>query len=135
MPRHTPVVDTSASPYASLRPVAVSEVTVADPFWQPRLERNRTVTLPTEYALCESTGALRNFKRAAGTDDGPFNGQYFSDRYSVRALFATSRQAKVQACKSGDRRPERWRCRAAATPSVFWRRPCRDRQGGLRKRR
>ena len=77
--RHTAVADTSASPFARLTPVGVADVRVTDAFWKPRLDRNRDVTIPQQHALCEETGALRNFRRAAGLDDGPFNGMYYSD--------------------------------------------------------
>lgn len=88
--RHAPVVDTSASPHARLRPVSVGDVTVADDFWRPRLDRNRAVTIPAQHALCESTGALRNFERAAGADDGPFNGRYYSDSDVYKWIEAAS---------------------------------------------
>lgn len=75
----TPVVDTSRSPYAKLRPIGVGDVQVRDSFWQPLIERNRAETLPAQHAQCVSTGAFENFRRAAGAVDGPFNGRYYSD--------------------------------------------------------
>ncbi|MEQ7005778.1 beta-L-arabinofuranosidase domain-containing protein [Actinopolymorpha sp. B17G11] len=75
----TPVVDTRQSPHARLRPVGVGAVRVDDAFWGPRLERNRTETVPAQQELCESTGALENFRRAAGLTGGPFHGRYYSD--------------------------------------------------------
>ncbi|HEY6737464.1 MAG TPA: beta-L-arabinofuranosidase domain-containing protein, partial [Actinopolymorphaceae bacterium] len=76
-----PVVDTSLSPHARLRPLGVDAVRVTDDFWRPRLERNRTETIRAQHAQCVSTGALQNFRRAAGqTDtDEPFHGMYYSD--------------------------------------------------------
>ncbi|GAB3427770.1 glycoside hydrolase family 127 protein [Flindersiella endophytica] len=76
---NAPVVDTSRSPYARLRPIGVGDVRLRDPFWQPLIERNRTETIPAEHAQCESTGALLNFGRAAGRVDEPFHGRYYSD--------------------------------------------------------
>ncbi len=92
MPPHrpTPVVDTSASPHATLRPVDVGAVEVDDAFWRPLLERNRTVTLPVQHDRCESTGALRNFARAAGLADGPFHGMYYSDSDVYKWIEAAS---------------------------------------------
>lgn len=75
----TPVVDTARSPYARLRAVGVGAVRVDDAFWGPRLERNRTETVPAQQQQCESTGALENFRRAAGLTGGPFHGRYYSD--------------------------------------------------------
>jgi uncharacterized protein len=78
-PATAPVVDTTDSPYALLRPVGVGSVRVHDGFWQPRLERNRTQTLPAQQLQCETTGALDNFRRAAGLLEAPFQGRYYSD--------------------------------------------------------
>jgi len=36
-----------------------------DSFWAPRIERNRTVTIPASFARCESTGRVQNFVMAA----------------------------------------------------------------------
>src|SRR5579862_2131076 len=73
------VVDTSRSPYARLRPVPVDAVTLDDAFWEPRREINRTTTLPSQYRLCEETGRINNFRRAAGKRDLPFQGLFFND--------------------------------------------------------
>ena len=73
------VVDTSRSPRAVLRPVPVSAVRLEDGVWAPRRARNRTVTLPQQYAQCAATGRLDNFRRAAGQKDGPFQGRFFND--------------------------------------------------------
>ena len=74
-----PVVDTSRSPQAALRPVPVSAVRLEDTFWSPRLERNRTVTLPTQLHQCEETGRIDNFRRAAGKKQIEFQGIFFND--------------------------------------------------------
>ncbi|MDQ3468002.1 MAG: glycoside hydrolase family 127 protein, partial [Chloroflexota bacterium] len=73
------VVDTTASPNARLRPVAVSAIDLTDTFWQPRRDLNRTVTLPRQLALCEETGRLDNFRRVADGRDTPFQGRFFND--------------------------------------------------------
>ena len=48
-----------------IRPVAFTEVKLTDHFWSPRLEINRTVTIPTSFAICENTGRVKNFEMAA----------------------------------------------------------------------
>ena len=79
-PRPRPVVvDTTASPHASLRPLPLDAVTIADSFWAPRRRVNREVSLPTQFRLLKETGRLANFRRAAGRDDSPFQGRYFND--------------------------------------------------------
>ena len=50
-----------------IRPVPFTEVTLEDTFWLPRLETNRTVTIPYALQMCEETGRISNFDRAAGT--------------------------------------------------------------------
>ncbi|MEZ4641603.1 MAG: glycoside hydrolase family 127 protein [Chloroflexota bacterium] len=70
---------TENSPYARLRPFPLTAITLTDTFWAPRRVRNRTVTLPTQFALLEETGRLNNFRRAAGRPDIPFSGYYFND--------------------------------------------------------
>ncbi len=84
MPEHNhrasmPVVDTSRSAAARLRPVSVNAVQLTDTFWAPRRRVNRDVTLPSQYDRIEETGRLFNFRRAAGKEQGPFRGKYFND--------------------------------------------------------
>ena len=78
-PASAVVVDTSASPHAAHRPVPVGNVRLSDAFLAPRLRINRETTIPSQYAHLEETNRLRNFRRAAGEFDGPFEGIYFND--------------------------------------------------------
>jgi len=77
--RRAVIVDTTASPNARLRPVAVNEVRLTDRFWAPRLQTLREVTLLTQYDLMEQTGRIDNFRRAAGKIKKDFEGIYFND--------------------------------------------------------
>jgi len=72
------VVDTSHSPYARLRPVPLTAVTLTDAFWSPRRRILREVTLPSQYDLLEETGRIDNFRAAASKKDVPFLGRYFN---------------------------------------------------------
>ena len=74
-----PVVDSTASPHAQLRPVPLGNVTLADTFWEPRRRVNREATLPSQFRHLEETDRLNNFRRAAGKLDAPFVGIYFND--------------------------------------------------------
>jgi DUF1680 family protein len=47
---------------AAFRPVPFTQVTITDGFWAPRLETNRSATLPIEYEQCRATGRLEAFK-------------------------------------------------------------------------
>ena len=44
-----------------LEPVPFTQVTFEDGFWAPRLEVNRTVTIPHIYRQCEATGRISAF--------------------------------------------------------------------------
>jgi DUF1680 family protein len=48
-----------------IRPVRFTDVHVTDEFWAPRIELNRSVSIPTAFDQCERTGRLENFVRAA----------------------------------------------------------------------
>jgi DUF1680 family protein len=62
-----------------IRPVPFTSVQFTDNFWSPRLETNRTVTIPYNFQKCEETGRLRNFAIAGGLEEGEFEGIYFND--------------------------------------------------------
>lgn len=84
------IADTSRSPFAKHRPVAVNAVRLTDGFWQPRIERNRMATIPSQYQHCITTNRMRNFQRAAGKVDAPFDGIYFNDSDVYKWLEAAS---------------------------------------------
>lgn len=48
-----------------IKPVPFTDVHVSDEFWAPRIEINRTVSIPTAFDQCERTGRIENFVRAA----------------------------------------------------------------------
>jgi DUF1680 family protein len=45
--------------------VPFTQVRLRDNFWLPRLDINRTVTIPAAFEQCRSTGRIRNFEQAA----------------------------------------------------------------------
>jgi DUF1680 family protein len=73
------IVDNRLSRLGRLHPLSLMDVRLQDAFWQPRREMNRTITLPYQYQQSEETNRLNNFRRVAGTYDGPFEGIYFND--------------------------------------------------------
>ena len=73
------ISDFSRSPHAHLHQAPVQSVRLADAFWQPRRDANAGITIPSQFQHLEDTGALDNFRRAAGTKDMPFQGMVFSD--------------------------------------------------------
>ncbi len=70
----------AASPTTQpLKPVPFTDVKFTDGFWAPRLETNRTVTIPHDFHMCEKTGRIANFARAAGREQGDFQGIFYDD--------------------------------------------------------
>jgi len=61
------------------RPVPFHQVRVDGPFWAPRLETNREVTVRYDFQKCEETGRLSNFAKAAGRIEGGFEGIIYND--------------------------------------------------------
>ncbi|MHC4068336.1 MAG: glycoside hydrolase family 127 protein [Planctomycetota bacterium] len=63
-----------------VKPVLFTEVKIDDGFWAPRLETNRTVTIPYDFKKCEETGRIANFDVASGKVKGKFRGHFgFND--------------------------------------------------------
>ncbi|MGM0485389.1 MAG: glycoside hydrolase family 127 protein [Planctomycetota bacterium] len=63
----------------NVTPIPFSRVDVADDFWTPRLETNRTVTIPYAFEQCEKTDRISNFEKAAGLKEGKHEGAAFND--------------------------------------------------------
>ena len=91
--------DTSSSasappPSASLdypiRPVPFTQVQLADEFWAPRLETNRTVSVPYALRMNEETGRVDNFRKAARLMTGPHKGRRFNDSDVYKAMEAAA---------------------------------------------
>jgi DUF1680 family protein len=49
----------------SITAVPFTQVKLDDQFWLPRIETNRTVTIPASFERCEATGRVKNFTMAA----------------------------------------------------------------------
>lgn len=78
-----------------VKPVPFTQVKAEDSFWRPRLEINRTITIPCALDQCQrATGRIRNFMKAAGLMKGTFEGIHFddSDVYKVMEGVAYSLQ-------------------------------------------
>ena len=57
-------------PYRALVAPGIGEVQIADVFWAPRMKACREVTLPYAFEVCEATGRISNFVKAAGWMEG-----------------------------------------------------------------
>jgi len=82
------------------RPVPLRQVKVADAFWAPRMETNRTRTVPHCIRWCEKTGRIENFVRAAAGKKGGFQGIWFNDSDVYKVLEGAAY------CLAGRRDPE-----------------------------
>ena len=62
-----------------IQPIPPTKVRMSGGFWAPRLETNRTVTVPYDFRKCEETGRIDNFDVAGGLKEGGFQGIFFND--------------------------------------------------------
>ena len=62
-----------------LEAVPFTAVKMDDSFWLPRIETNRTVTIPANFQKSEETGRISNFARAGGLEEGPHQGRHYND--------------------------------------------------------
>ncbi len=69
----------AAKPDYPITPVPFTAVRVTDGFWAPRLETNRTVTIPAIFRKCEETGRIDNFAIAGGLIKGEYKGERYND--------------------------------------------------------
>lgn len=62
-----------------VKPVAFTKVKFTDNFWLQRLDTNRIVTIPFDFAKCEETHRIDNFAVAGGLKKGTFVGIRYND--------------------------------------------------------
>ena len=96
-----PVVDTSRSPLAKLRPVDVTSVRLTEGFWADRFRMVRDETLPLLYELAADPerGAIQNLEIAAGRRQGTYTGNNWMDAWIYKWIEAA---AVVQAATKDD---------------------------------
>ena len=85
-----PIVDFNCSRKITVKPVPLGAVRFTDRFWLPRLKRNLSVTIPSQYQQCQETGRIDNFRRAAGRLKADFQGIFFNDSDVYKWLEAAS---------------------------------------------
>jgi len=56
---------TGTKPDYPVQPVPFTRVHLTDVFWAPRIETNRTASIPAAFEQCELTGRVNHFERAA----------------------------------------------------------------------
>ncbi len=75
-----------AGSHAKLVPVKFTDVKIADPFWAPKIEVNRTKSIPHVLEQCEKTGRINNFAYIAKESKEPFRGHVFHDSDVVKVM-------------------------------------------------
>jgi DUF1680 family protein len=73
------VVSMSAGGRPSIKEVPFTSVHLNDNFWSPRIETNRTVSIPSAFQECEKNGRFDNFAIAAGLKKGEHRGDFSFD--------------------------------------------------------
>ena len=63
----------------SIQEVSFTKVHLNDAFWSPRIEINRTVSIPSAFHECEVNGRFDNFAIAAGLKKGEHRGDFSFD--------------------------------------------------------
>jgi hypothetical protein len=69
-----------------IQPVGFTKVRMTDDFWAPKIETNRTVTIPSILKRCEETGRIDNFAKAAKRKSGNYAGVWPFDDTDVYKL-------------------------------------------------
>ena len=67
---------TYTQPDAPIQEVPFTQVHIQDQFWSPRIETNRTVSIPSAFRECEKNGRFDNFAIAAGLKKGEHRGDF-----------------------------------------------------------
>lgn len=79
------------------QPVPFTAVKITDDFWAPRIETNRTVTIPHAFQKNEETGRVDNFAIAGGQKKGEQSGIYpFDDTDIYKTLEGASYALMVE---------------------------------------
>lgn len=74
----------------SIRPVPLDQVQVTGGFWRPRLETNRTITIPHILQQNETTGRVDNLRRGAKKLAGEYQGRRFNDTDVYKVIEAAA---------------------------------------------
>jgi DUF1680 family protein len=74
----------------TIQAVPFTAVKLTDEFWAPRIEINRTVTIPHLARQNEETGRIDNFRKSAGLMKGTFVGRTFNDSDIYKSIEAAS---------------------------------------------
>ena len=74
-----PTDKTTSHSQPPIQEVPFTQVRLNDVFWTPRIETNRTVSIPSAFHECEVNGRFDNFAIAAGLIQGEHRGDFSFD--------------------------------------------------------
>ena len=84
-------------PNESIRQVSFTEVHFTDNFWAPRIETNRTVSIPSAFKECEKNGRFDNFALAGKLIKGEQKGDFpFDDTDPYKIIEGASYSLAVK---------------------------------------
>jgi len=83
------VNDTSRSPRAQVRPIAIERVEL-EGFVRRYQDLMKSTSLALQYDYLESTGRIDNFRKATGSMEGDFTGWFFNDSDIYKWIEAAS---------------------------------------------
>ncbi len=78
-----------------IQPVDFASVRLEDEFWAPRLDINRTITIPYLFRMDEETGRADNFRIAAGLKKGRHTGKRYNDSDVFKAMEAAAYTLRI----------------------------------------
>lgn len=88
---------------APIKEVPFNQVHLNDAFWSPRIEINRTVSIPSAFRECEKNGRFDNFAIAAGILKGEHKGDFsFDDTDPYKVIEGASYSLAVKYDKQLD---------------------------------
>ena len=88
---------TYTQPDAPIQEVPFTQVHIQDQFWSPRIETNRTVSIPSAFRECEKNGRFDNFAIAAGLKKGEHRGDFpFDDTDPYKIIEGASYSLAVK---------------------------------------
>ncbi|HCO69060.1 MAG TPA: glycoside hydrolase family 127 protein, partial [Mesotoga infera] len=83
------VNDTSRSPRAQVRPIAIERVEL-EGFVRRYQDLMKSTSLALQYEYLESSGRIDNFRKAIGSIEGDFTGWFFNDSDIYKWIEAAS---------------------------------------------
>lgn len=87
----------------NIQGIPFNTVSLNDHFWLPKIEINRTVTIPSSFRKCEETGRVENFILASGAKKGKFLTVYpFDDTDIYKTIEGASFSMSVHPDKAMD---------------------------------